>query len=86
VREEDISHERSAQNKTLLLQAYMYVDIFSIRYYDVDCNDCPVCSLFIKFDFSSCALCKTVLGEFGLWVIYNSFEFVADAVYMFDLI
>ena len=37
---------------------------------------------------SSCDLCKTVLGGLGLWVIYNSFEFVADAVYMYmsDLI
>ena len=35
---------------------------------------------------SSCDLCKTVLGGLGLWVIYNSFEFVADAVYMSDLI
>jgi hypothetical protein len=34
----------------------------------------------------SCDLCKTVLGGLGLWVIYNSFEFVADAVYMSDLI
>jgi hypothetical protein len=33
-----------------------------------------------------CDLCKTVLGGMGLWVIYNSFEFVADAVYMSDLI
>ena len=43
------------------------------RYNYVDCNDCPVCSLFIKFDISSCDLCKTVLGGLGLWVIYNSF-------------
>jgi hypothetical protein len=35
---------------------------------------------------SSCDLCKTVLGGLGLCVIYNSFEFVADAVYMSDLI
>jgi hypothetical protein len=35
---------------------------------------------------SSCDLFKTVLGGLGLWVIYNSFEFVADAVYMSDLI
>ena len=35
---------------------------------------------------SSCDLCKTVLGVVRLWVIYNSVEFVADAVYMFDLI
>ena len=35
---------------------------------------------------SSCDMCKTVLGGLGLWVIYNSFEFVADAVYMSDLI
>jgi hypothetical protein len=34
----------------------------------------------------TCDLCKTVLGGLGLWVIYNSFEFVADAVYMSDLI
>jgi hypothetical protein len=27
---------------------------------------------------SSCDLCKTVLGGLRLWVIYNSFEFVAD--------
>ena len=31
-------------------------------------------------------VCKTVLGGLGLWVIYNNFEFVADAVYMSDLI
>ena len=35
---------------------------------------------------SSCDLCKTVLGELELWVIYDSFEVVADAVYMSDLI
>ena len=35
---------------------------------------------------SFCDLCKTVLGELELWVIYNSFELVADAVYMSDLI
>ena len=35
---------------------------------------------------SSCDLCKTVLGGLGLWLIYNSFEFVVDAVYMSDLI
>ena len=52
-----------------------------ISLHDVDCNDCPVCSLFIKFD-----LCKTVFGGLGLWVIYNSFQFVEDAVYMSDLI
>jgi hypothetical protein len=34
----------------------------------------------------SCDLCKTVLGGLGLWVIYNSFEFVAGAVHMADLI
>ena len=27
---------------------------------------------------SSCDLCKTVLGGLRLWVIYNSFDFVAD--------
>jgi hypothetical protein len=38
VREEDISHERGDQNETLLLQAYMYADIFSIlRYYHFPC-------------------------------------------------
>ena len=35
---------------------------------------------------SSSDLCKTVLGGLGLSVIYNSFEFVADAVYMSDLL
>ena len=35
---------------------------------------------------SSCDLCKTVLGGLGLWVIYNCLEFVADVVYMSDLI
>ena len=34
----------------------------------------------------SCDLSKTVLGGLGLWVTYNSFEFVANAVYMSDLI
>jgi hypothetical protein len=37
VREEDISHERGDQNETLLLQAYIYADIFSIRYYHFPC-------------------------------------------------
>ena len=31
-------------------------------------------------------MCKTVLSGLGLWVIYNCFELVADAVYMSDLI
>ena len=35
---------------------------------------------------SLCDLCKTVLGGLGLWVIYNSFLFVEDAVHMSDLI
>ena len=34
-------------------------------------------------DFS---LYGAILNLKGLWVIYNSFEFVADAVYMSDLI
>ena len=33
-----------------------------------------------------CDMCKTVLDGLGLWVIYNSFWFVEDAVYMSDLI
>ena len=35
---------------------------------------------------SPCDLCKTVLGWLGLWLIYNSFEFVVDGMYMSDLI
>jgi hypothetical protein len=31
---------------------------------------------------SSCDLCKNSVGRVGALVIYNSFEFVADAVYM----
>jgi hypothetical protein len=30
VREEDVSREQGDQNETLLLQAYMYADIFTI--------------------------------------------------------
>ena len=40
--------------------------------------------IFSILTISSCDLYKTVLGGLGIWVIYNSFEFVADAVYLSD--
>jgi hypothetical protein len=41
VREEYIAHERGDQNETLLPQAYIYADIFSIRYYHFPLNTLP---------------------------------------------
>ena len=50
MREEDVSREQGDQNETLLLQAYMYADIFSIlRYYHFPCmyvSITPLCPVF----------------------------------------
>ena len=65
---------------TLLLKTYLTTSVvndFSVLQYTLS----PVPDLLLCL-----GMLKHVQGHVGVWVIYNSFEFVADVVYMSNLI
>ena len=65
---------------TLLLKTYLtssVVNDFSVLQYTLSTSRIYHCA---------CVCLSTYRVTLGLWVIYNNFEFVADVVYMSDLI